>query len=385
MDILNSGSFVPLDNREKIEQLIFTAKTLATEVSRMEGFQSSGPTNHQLGLEMWKGAEYMCRAHEEATIRNIFLSKFLERLREIERQDAVQATPVQHYVVTTPTVAPQPVCVPAHSPSPQADLEARPQAVSHDEYLGVVYGVAATEVERPSYADECVPEGEREIVEFSIEGDIVDKATAAESVEAILNEATEPVTLEPPNSGPVQTSAEPQPDDVANQTDTDPEPEPARKQEAIQQMEQLPTASTPSVESIVLAENEPYNFDSCTITTVVQLLPVADEKRKCVISVRTHDFTPLVTITELPSPMVEADLSSTLQNAISQYISELPARAADKLKKEKSNSKKRPAKPAEKPKPLAKTPTAAPTTRGDAIAALLPAASSAGQSSLFGS
>jgi len=71
--------------------LIFTAKTLADEVRRTEGFQSSGPTNHQLGLEMWKGAEYMCRAHEEATIRNLFLSKFLETLREVEKQSTGQA------------------------------------------------------------------------------------------------------------------------------------------------------------------------------------------------------------------------------------------------------------------------------------------------------
>ena len=59
MEILNSGSFVPLDNREKIDQLIYTARELATEVSRAEGFQSSSQTNDQLGLEMWKGAEYV--------------------------------------------------------------------------------------------------------------------------------------------------------------------------------------------------------------------------------------------------------------------------------------------------------------------------------------
>lgn len=40
MEILNSGSFIPLENREKMEQLIFTARTLASEVSRSEGFQS---------------------------------------------------------------------------------------------------------------------------------------------------------------------------------------------------------------------------------------------------------------------------------------------------------------------------------------------------------
>ena len=86
MEILNSGSFIPLDNREKIEQLIFTAQTLASEVHQNAGFQGSGQTNQQIGLELWKGAEYMTRSHEEVTIRNIFLSKFLERLRDIERE-----------------------------------------------------------------------------------------------------------------------------------------------------------------------------------------------------------------------------------------------------------------------------------------------------------
>ena len=42
MEILNSGSFIPLDNRERIEQLIFTAQTLASEVGKNSGFQSSG-------------------------------------------------------------------------------------------------------------------------------------------------------------------------------------------------------------------------------------------------------------------------------------------------------------------------------------------------------
>src|SRR5690606_16571469 len=86
MEILNSGSFIPLDNRERIEQLIFTARTLAEEVSRNDGFQSSGQSNQQIGLELWNGAQYMTRSHEEVTVRNIFLSKFLERLREIERE-----------------------------------------------------------------------------------------------------------------------------------------------------------------------------------------------------------------------------------------------------------------------------------------------------------
>ena len=94
MEILNSGSFIPLDNRERIEQLIFTARALAVEVTRNDGFQSSGQSNQQIGLELWKGAEYMTRSHEEVTIRNIFLSKFLEKLREIDREIAQRAHPL---------------------------------------------------------------------------------------------------------------------------------------------------------------------------------------------------------------------------------------------------------------------------------------------------
>ena len=135
MEILNSGSFVPLDNREKIEQLIFTAKTLATELSRTEGFRGSGPTNHQLGLEMWKGAEYMCRAHEEATIRNLFLSKFLEKLRDIERQTAGQPNPLPTPAVN-PTTTHPPVSV-------QAQVAAKPATSTDTVPISVVQRTAA--------------------------------------------------------------------------------------------------------------------------------------------------------------------------------------------------------------------------------------------------
>lgn len=105
MEILNRGSFVPLDNRERIDQLIYTAREMATEMSRDEGFQNKSQTNHQLGLEVWTGSEYVCRAHEEANIRNLFLSKFLERLREIEKENNIQirtAAPAATPIVTAP-------------------------------------------------------------------------------------------------------------------------------------------------------------------------------------------------------------------------------------------------------------------------------------------
>lgn len=376
MDILNSGSFVALDNREKIEQLIHTAKELADAASKTEGFVHAGDSNQRLSLDMWQGAEYMTRAHEEATIKNIFLSNFLQRLAEINRaKTALQAA------TATPPAAIQP---PTAMIEPMtATIEVNPESPgSSDEYLGVVADDAGTNsvAETTSYYDECVPEGEREIVEFSIEGDIVDDAAKPEAVESVPSEPTETIMLEPTPSTPVASQiSEVEPQVVTNQAAMDPE----RKPEAVQPPDPPQITTKPSVERIVLAEKEPYNLDSCTVTAVVQMLPVADEKRKCVISVRTHDFAPQVTISELPTPIITGDLSSELQNAISWYQADLPARSAEKLKKEKSNGKKRAVKPADKTKPAVKSAGAAASAPAGATSQ--PATSTAGQSNLFGS
>ena len=102
MEILNKGSFVPLDNRERMGQMIFTAKTFAAEIAKNAGFQYNDPTNQQLALEIWKGSEYMTRAHEEATIKNLFLSNFLKELDGVVKE--TKGVPV--------SALPQPIAAP---------------------------------------------------------------------------------------------------------------------------------------------------------------------------------------------------------------------------------------------------------------------------------
>ena len=369
MDILNSGSFVPLDNREKIEQLIFTAKTLATEVSRTEGFQSSGPTNHQLGLEMWKGAEYMCRAHEEANIRNLFLSKFLETLREIGRQNTVEPRPPQpqfidsptvrppdqaHPLVTTTTLAtpPGPVALSAPARSPDLAQQQEPEEPA-DEYLGVVLDNNEIGTQRPSYSDECVPECDADI-------EAIVNRLDAEQPEPRSNEHSEPIGTRSEQTEMVAaTNVSPgkaEPDD----------PPPTERNvlsEVVEEEIHIEVPDSPeqcSIESIVLAEKEAYNFDGCTVTAVLQLLPEAEGVRKCVVSIRTHDFTPSVSIGDVTTADVHSQISEALGLVFEQYRNELPARAAEKLKKEKPAAKKA-SKPAAKP-----SKDAAPAAKSDA-------------------
>jgi len=372
MEILNSGSFIPLDNKEKMEQLAFTAATLATEVSRSDGFQSGGQANHQLGIELWSGAEYVCRAHEEATIKNLFLSKFLQSLREIEKQNGGQPRPLQAQVVNPAAPRPSdpvqpipdlshavrtdPVPVPVQPVQPQPAPVYQPQDPARDEYLGIVSPDEQGESNKPSYADECVPGYDPEIEAL---------------VEKFDNESSEPdadISNEPVSDAADATEQRVSTDLVETEVISESEPESGGPDVVVQnastetgEAEVVPDENeitdAESIESIVIPEKEPYNFDGCTVTAVVQLLPKSNGVRKCVVSVRSHDFTPRVAIVDVKTNDALTQLSVLLGTAFEQYKNELPARAAEKVKKEKPAAKKQSKSPAKAGKAASTAPS----------------------------
>ena len=332
MEILNKGSFVPLDNRERIGQMIFTAKTFAAEIAKNAGFQNNDLANHQFSLYIWNGSEYITRAHEEATIKNLFLSNFLKELDGVVKE--TKGEPV--------SALPQPTTMPsARETSVSENTEETVQAnPSDDEFLGLVSSDESerSETPTPSYADECKPECEDEIVEM-ING----------SVEEIPASQSENISvLETPSA--TATAA------IAAAEATTIEPQPAVQTEDVIQ------GQPPQVEPIVLAENEPFNFDSCTITTVIQLLPMSDGFRKCVVSVRSHDFLPIINIDRLTAGRIRDEVKTSLETALVKYRSELPALAAEKVKKEAQANKKA----ASKSSTTSKTKTASKTAEASA-------------------
>jgi hypothetical protein len=344
MDILNSGSFVPLDNKERMEQLAFTAKTLAIEVSRAEGFQSSGPANHQLALEMWKGAEYVCRAHEEANIKNIFLGKFLATLRDIEKQKIVEPTPTATPIVGRPpdlappqvqpiTVATASVPVPLSESSPTS--ERSPWTETADEYLGVVPDRDEIKPKRPSYADECVPEGDAGIE--AIVDRLDDEHTELETDTTPVVLTSEPTA---PAIPPSESSSATQSDSTTNSDQACPNSSNRSVEVGIEDERVDALDGATSIESIVIADKEPYNLDTCTITAVIQVLPESDAMRKCIVSIRTHDFAPMVAVGESVTLEVIPHISNVLSELLERYRNDLPTRAAEKLKNEKPAAKR---------------------------------------------
>lgn len=372
MEILNSGSFIPLDNREKIEQLIFTAQTLASEVHQNAGFQGSGQTNQQIGWELWKGAEYMTRSHEEVTIRNIFLSQFLERLRDIERETIPRTSaPIQKAIPraienTSANVA-------AISAEPNTDV--RPEFVeAKDEFLGIVHSEESGS-ERPSYANECKPECEEEI--FSM----LSPSEPFGIVEPTGDQSVEQTSIPPSDVG-ITTGEAKEHDSILSPTgvvaviETDPlmnTTDEAVPDDII--------GTEQFVRSVVPSEKEPYNFEACTVTAVIQLLPESNGSRDCIISVRSHEFAPQITFMNRCNESGEFNLSDPISTALEQYRNSLPLLAAEKMKKEQAATRKRSPKTA--PKSPDKTSEKAVTGDTTSISNAVPQEPAKDQQSLF--
>jgi hypothetical protein len=386
MQILSSGSFINLENREKIEQLIFTARELANAASQTEGFVNASPSNGRLAVEMWQGAEYLCRDHEESTIKNIFLSNFLERLRDagrvtMARPPVAEVTRIE--AASPPPVSPHTPPVNIHVPNSNSFQEAEtipatetlekaapnPESVAtKDEYLGIVSSTVNRDqvaTETHSYADECVPESESEFIEQA--GDFladVEDASEVEAVESLTNDVAKTITAE---------------------TSTLPPSTPVGSVEIVT----IPTVlSKKSVTAIVVPAREPYQLENCTIKAVIQVLAEKHGVRKCVISIVTHDFFPEIAVAELDAADFINGLPSAIATVFGRYKTDFPVKVADKLKKEKSVGKKQSSKAADKTK--ANTAQAVGNKATDPVAtetaATQPAAStSEEQTSLFGS
>lgn len=388
------GFFVPLDNRERIEQLKFTAREMASEAVNNEWFENSGLTNQQLALDMWNGAKYMCRAHEENTVRNIFLSSFLERLREQANATRVQPPPLQSLPRTVsqsaPTVVPSITSSPAApvAPEPRAPtvIESPPQlpdapapdvpspAEATDEFLGIVPSIDDTPLERVprSYDDEDDPG-----YDAAIEA-IVDRF---ENEELNPTGASDPIGDESEET-PIAAEVDLPPAEPAQ--DIDPSADRVTVSEVIQERcEADATGSTEpqSIESIVISDKEPYNFDSCTIKAAIQLLPEDSGIRKCVVSIRSHDFVPQINISEVANGNLADDVKGCIETAFEQYRAILPVLAAEQVKKDKPAAKKRSAKPAEKTRAATK----AAESKDSAAATTQTAETPQGQSTLFAS
>ena len=316
MQILTSGSFINLDNAEKIGQLVFTAKAIADSAVQTEGFVSDEENNKRLALEIWHGAEYMTREHEQARIQNLFVGNFLERLREI-----------------APAPAQTSIALPGTVESPTAKNSSIESDVPKDEFLGFVTSAP-----------------ENDVQEIAVENDaIAENAEATESVETFLSSdeiaaSVQAENLEPENAESFESLTS---EIVEPETDKMIEPK-SQAETSIEDIPRTAEAGKSAVRKIALPEKEPYRFDDCTVTATIQLLPVEDGIRRVVLSVRTHEFAPQISVVELNGAAATPEsFMPALASAFEKYKTDLPVKVMDKMKREKSVGKKQTSKTAQ--------------------------------------
>ena len=236
MQILSSGSFINLENQEKIEQLIFTAREIAQAAVETDGFVNQEENNRRLALEIWQGAEYMCRDHEEANVKNIFINNFLERLRELGAASKM------------------PDVLPENSAGESSSKPTDETTATRDEFLGFVGATEFSEqgsVGRASLAQENSLEAAQIDVIAPINNrvsDIQDEKTdeaPAESDELSTETASEIGTAKPEGDKPEQMS----------------------QSSESEKVEEINVDNSPKhpVGAIVLPEKEPYRWSSCTV------------------------------------------------------------------------------------------------------------------------
>lgn len=293
MEILSAGAFVNLENQEKIEQLKFTAVELANATLGTTGFVNTEESGKNLALEFWQGLEYMCRETEEATVKNIFLNHFLDRLRQFRPTQSAEIDLLQK---TQQLV------------SEQINHEDKTQ----DEFLGVIEMTADEEIpleENQSGNEENQTQTEEILTseDFSVETQEV-KTTENISRETI--EETASLTRE--------------------------------IEEKVEVAMNKPVETGAASGKLSLPEKEPYQFSKCTVTATIQLLPAAHGtiSRKAVFSVKTHDFAPQYTMVELAGNNLMAEIMPELEKVLATYQADLPLKVMDKMKKEKTSAKR---------------------------------------------
>ncbi len=316
MQVLTSGSFINLDNQEKIERLIFTAKEIAVAASGADGFNNEEENNRKFADEIWQSAEYMSREHEEARIKTVFTGAFLERLRELRGGAAVTQSPVEISENISQEIVAESV---AETEFPKAETES-----PKDEFLGIVstdINGANDESQEQFSIENNAPQTLVAQNEVSQQENEVEENRVADEEDLRFALAEQPSSNSPAGNEFIETETE----EVETENADD---------------ESIP--KTVASNSVRLPDKEPYQFDKCTVTATIQLFPTNENStsRRAVLSVRTHDFAPQISMIELSGSDLPAALMPELQKVLSRYQSDMPAKVMDKLKKEKNAPKK---------------------------------------------
>lgn len=325
MQTLQAGSFLTLENDERVEALKFTARLLAEHTEKVVKENLNAQQLENLANNLWQKAEYVTREMERRRLQEIFVENFTERFRELKPDfDALTAVIAdsfngEHTPEKVEEKREQIAALENTSPTEQiSDAHAQ-----KDEFLGLVK------------TDEILSESTAERREAAITEEIKQTVAAESETETKTETAkaeNESSTAEPsiPESGEVSEGTK----IIKDKSNLDKAQTPVQNN---LRTENLGTSGASSV-----GAKEPFEFGKCTVNLNLTLLPCTghEASRKVIISTVSHALAPEIEYLEIEMGEDLEQIAALVKDKLSRFRGTLPVKYIEQLRAAKTKPTK---------------------------------------------
>ena len=346
MQTLTPGSFLNLENDEKVEALKLTARRLAEHTANVVTENLNASALENLADNLWDKAKYVALDVERRRLRDSFAQNFTERFRELKPEDSkaeipnLESLPAAGLVQNADFNRQSPAleiaecddgenaAVPSSSLPQKSATEVEGKT---DEFLGFVQSG------EPS-ADGSV--AETDASPFLPEESVQSVARPANEMTAEVSKAEKQFVsdAQTPNVDGSRVIA-----DVLteNPPGTKSQTEVAAAGSVAKSSSQAVSADKPSAQAA--DGGEPFEFGKCTINLNLILLPssAGGNGRKAIISTTSHKLPPEVELLEIGEAEDLTKIAALVQGKLERFKQTLPVKYIEQLRASKTKTAKK--------------------------------------------
>ena len=341
MQILQTGSFVNLENDQGVEALKLTARRLAEHSTSVitENLNSSALEN--LANNLWEKAEYVTRETERRRLKEIFTQNFSQRFCELKPEVSEAKDPsfeAESNVSTNNNIEWESQSSnPETIQSGESEIAARENVVSSavskedmtadqeksDEFLGFVENDNSPGEARAADSEAKMTTAPEEIGQ-----------TIAQTAQDTISSTLRPKDFSNADETPTtedQTVAQSLTTEKSNDTKM---PTAANVSQATNSSKNNPSATK---------SNDSFDFEKCTINLNLTLLPTeyGNKKRKVIIGAASHDLPPEIDFLEIAEGEDLTNISDLVREKLERFKQTLPVKYIEQLRASKTKTAKK--------------------------------------------
>lgn len=320
MQTLQTGSFLRLENDSAVESLKFTARLLAEHTEKVVKENLNAASLENLANNLWQKAEYVTLEVERRRLREIFVTNFTERFRELKPDFDALTNEIAD--LFNQAAAPEKIEVKGEQAISQPNTSPMQQTpeveAQKDEFLGLV---KPDESFGETVTDETViaTEVPKEINQTTVQTEVIKTENECGTAETALTESEK----------------------VSQTEETVKEDSNADKPQTIAQNNSRPATQAKS-ESVFITTKEPFEFGKCTVNLNLVLLPSSgsNSSRKAIISTVSHQLPPEIECLEINEGENLEQIAALVKDKLARFQQTLPVKYIEQLRTSKTKPTK---------------------------------------------